>query len=129
MTKIRDDQWSKLYTYLCGRPDIYVGNETECRRFIEGVHWMMRTGAQGRELPARYGNWNSVSKRFARWCDKGVWEQMHRHFVHEPDMEHLIIDSPIVRAHPCAAGAAKKTVGKPLKRWAAVAAASAPKFM
>jgi transposase len=126
MTQIRDDQWSQLYPYLYGRPAIYVGNETQCRRFLEGVHWMMRTGAQWRELPARSGNWNSVSQRFARWCDKAGWAQLHLHFAHDPDRDNLSIDSTIVRAQPCAAGAATKPGGKPPKRWAAGAVASAP---
>ena len=51
---------------------------------------------------------NSVYKRFARWCDRLIWDRMHRHFVDDPDMEYLIIDSTIVRAHACAAGAPAK---------------------
>ena len=41
----------------------------------------------------------------------GIWEKMHQHwgsFADDPDMEHLIIDSTTVRAHPCAAGAPHK---------------------
>jgi transposase len=112
MTKIRDEQWSKIYRFLQLCPEVYAGQEAQSRRFIEAVHWIMRTGAQWRELPAQYGQWNSVYKRFARWCDRGIWEEMHLHFADDPDMENVIIDSTIVRAHPCAAGAPKKTVAK-----------------
>ena len=108
MTTIRDDQWPKIYEYLRQCPGVYAGQEADCRCFIDGVHWILRTGAQWRELPEKYGNWNSVYKRFARWCDKGIWENMHHHFADDPDMENIILDSTVIRAHPCAAGASKK---------------------
>jgi putative transposase len=129
MSKIRDDQWSKIYKFLRQYPGVYAGKEADCQRFINGVHWIMRTGAQWRELPEKYGSWNSVYKRFARWCNTGVWEKMHHHFAGDPDMENLILDSTVIRAHPCAAGASKKTVDKLNKPWDAVEAASAPKSM
>ena len=109
--KIRDDQWAKIVSYLRKRPDVYVGNEDECRRYMEGVLWIMRSGAQWRLLPENYGKWNSVYKRFSRWCDKSVWQWMHEHFVDDPDLESVMPDSTIVRAHSCSAGAPAKKGG------------------
>ena len=107
-TTLREDQWKKIYTFLRTHPRAYAGQENNCRLFVEAVLWITRSGAQWRFLPEQYGNWNSIYKRFARWCDHEIWEDMHQHFIEDPDMENLIIDSTVVRAHPCAAGALKK---------------------
>ena len=39
---------------------MYCGNESKCKKFMEAIFWMARTGAQWRELPEKYGKWNSV---------------------------------------------------------------------
>ena len=106
--KLSDDQWQRIRDFLRADPNAYVGQEAECRRFVEGVIWLSRSGAQWRLLPSEYGNWNSIYKRFARWCDAGVWERMLSQFADEADMESVMLDSTIVRAHPYAAGAQKK---------------------
>jgi transposase len=125
--KLREDQWDKIYSFLDNHPRVYAGEESDCRRFIEGVLWITRSGAQWRLLPEKYGKWNSVYKRFARWCEKGIWKALHQHFVEDPDMENLILDSTVVRAHPCAAGASKKTADKPHKASVAVEEGSVPR--
>ena len=79
MTDIRlsDDDWSKIREFLRQESRAYVGrDEQACRRFVEAVKWMSRSGAQWRLLPAEYGAWNSVYKRFVRWCEAGVWERL-----------------------------------------------------
>ena len=125
--KLREDQWIRILEFLRSCPDLYVGQEDDCKRFVEAILWMARSGAAWRLLPDDYGQWNSVYKRFARWCDKGIWERMHQHFTDDPDMEHVIIDSTVVRAYPSAAGASKKRVANTPKPLGEAEAGSAPK--
>jgi transposase len=107
-TRLNDEQWIKIRDYLKQDPNAYVGNEAQCRLFLEAVKWISRSGAQWRLLPPEFGHWNTVYKRFVRWCKAGVWERMLAHFAQTADLENGMIDSTIVRAHPCAAGAEKK---------------------
>lgn len=110
--RLDDTTWDKFYAYLKTQRCIYVGNEAKTRLFVDAVHWIMRTGAQWRDLPSELGEWNSVFKRFGRWSEQKIWEQSHAHFIEDPDMEWLLIDSTVVRAHPCAAGAPKGQGGQ-----------------
>ena len=105
-SKLSDSEWVHLIGRLKKTPGIRVGCEATCRRFVEAVLWMLRSGAQWRLLPDRLGNWNSVFKRFASWSRFGVWEQMLAHVSAKADLENVCIDSTVVRAHACAAGAA-----------------------
>lgn len=106
--QLTSHQWQKIYEYLCAHPNVYAGNQEACQRFVEGVHWVLRSGAQWRELPEQYGNWNSVSgalgARFTRWEEQGIWAAMHEHFAQDADMENGMLDSTVIRAHMCAAG-------------------------
>ena len=121
------NQWPKILAFIRECPHVYVGKEANCKLFIEAVVWVMRSGSQWRQLPKHYGKWNSVYKRFARWVEHGVWEHMHQHFTSDPDLASVIIDSTVVRAHSCAAGAPKKKGDKPRKPSAEAGAGSAPK--
>jgi len=125
---LRNDQWRKIRSFLDENPKVYVGRERQFRRFIEGVLWMTRSGAQWRLLPKRYGNWNSVHKRFDRWSERGVWQELFEYFADHPDMEKLMLDSSVIRAHACSAGAPQVKGGKKRKRSAIAEAGSVLRF-
>ena len=61
-------------------------------------------------FPNHTVNGIAVYKRFAMWSRLGIFEKLFEHFAAERDLEYLLIDSTIVRAHACAAGAKKKRV-------------------
>jgi transposase len=105
---IKEDQWVKIYEYLKTFKGLHLKNEKEVRRFVEGVFCILVTGSQWRRLPREYGNWNHVYQRFCDWCEKGIWYKMLYYFQEDADMEYIMVDSTILRAHACAAGAKKK---------------------
>ncbi len=104
-----EEQFDRLYALLRQERRIHTGQRERERRFLEAIHWVGRSGAQWRFLPAEYGGWNSVYKRFARWDDLGVWARLLAGVADDPDMQAVMIDATVIRAHACAAGAPKKT--------------------
>jgi transposase len=84
------------------------GPRADNRRFVNAVLYVAKTGIPWRDLPRRFGRWNSVWRRFRRWAGAGVWGAVVA-AVRDPDVSTLILDSTVVRAHPAAAGALKKT--------------------
>jgi len=106
---ITKEAWSKILIFLKGLKKVYCGKSKVCRMFLEAVFWIIRTGAQWRELPERFGKWNSIYTRFNRWSKRGIWQEMLEFFSQDPDLEYIIIDSTIIRAHACAAGYGDQT--------------------
>ncbi|NYD51629.1 transposase [Actinomadura luteofluorescens] len=85
---------------------------------INGILWKVRTGADWRDVPERYGPWQTLYQRFRRWSRDGTWERLLAHVqVHDDaigvvDWSAVCVDSTIVRAHQHAAGARKKGNGR-----------------
>lgn len=102
---ITDRMWELLEPHLLGRAGCHGGVARDNRRFINGVCWILRTGAPWRDLPADYGDWKNTHRRFCRWRDKGVWAELFMKLKDEPDCEWLMIDASHIKVHPHAAGA------------------------
>ena len=105
--EISDEEWEQIKLHLPGRPGNPGCSGEDNRGFIDAVLWIARTGAPWRDLPPRFGPWNSIFQRFNRWCKRGVWERLFRVWQ-DADLECLMLDSTVVRAHQHAAGARKK---------------------
>ena len=98
------------------------------RLFLEAMHFFTVENVRWRALPERFGNWNSVWKRFDRLSKAGVFEAFFETLAAMSASAHLIqmFDSTIVRAHVSAAGAKG---GSKVRRSAARVAASRPRSM
>lgn len=77
----------------------------ENRSIINGILWRLRRGTPWRDVPPKYGNWNTIYRRFRRWSEAGVWEAVSVTLAEiMADSGHCSIDSTTVRAHVSAAG-------------------------
>jgi len=128
--ELTDEQWERLQPLLpptkpwSGRPNL------DHRQILNGLRWLAKTGAPWRDLPERYGKWQTVYSRFRRWQRAGIWDRLLHARQAEADARGELdwslhfVDGTVVRAHQHAAGARKKGVPK---RLVGAAVASAPK--
>ena len=77
------------------------------RRVLNGIFWVLRSGAPWRDLPERYGPYTTAYNRFNRWRKAGIWDGMMDVITQAHDGEVQMIDTSIVRVHQHAAGAKK----------------------
>ncbi|KAF5881699.1 IS5 family transposase [Rhizobium sp. PEPV16] len=104
---LRDDQWERIRGFVPGGTRSKRGPRTNNRLFLDALLWMARSGGRWRDLPERLGDYRSVKRRYYRWIEMGVLDEMLAMLAREADLERLMIDSTIVRAHQHAARARK----------------------
>ncbi len=128
--ELTDEQWAVIEPLLpkaeCGRP------LTAPRVMLNAMFWVLRSGAPWRDLPERFGPWQTVYHHFNSWRRRGVYERILAALQVRLDAEGRIdwdfwcVDGTMVRASRSAAGAGKK--GAPTNpsttRWVARAADS-----
>ncbi len=104
-------EWDRLVSFL-PPGGARGGRWSDHRRVINGVLYRVRTGVQWRDLPERFGPWETVYKRHRRWSADGTWQMLLSRIQTAEDAEGGIdwdvsVDSTAVRAHQHAAGARK----------------------
>ena len=109
--ELTDAQWQRLQPLLpsqsprVGRPNL------DHRTVINGILWILRTGAPWRDLPERYGRWQTVSGRFYRWRKDGLWQRILSSLQQQANLEGQLdwelhhVDGSVIRVHQHAAGA------------------------
>ena len=113
--ELTDEQWEKLQPLLpAQKPRIGRPNKDH-RTIINGILWIMKTGAQWEDLPERYGSSKTVSSRLYRWRKAGIWDKILAELQRMGDTLGEVqwtihyVDGTIVRAHQSAAGAKRGT--------------------
>ena len=99
---LTDAQWNRIKSLFpkankVGRPALNP-------RFVfNAILWILRSGARWRDLPTRYGNWNSVYHKFRQWCKLGIFENILQIINQDADDSSLIeIDSTFCKLHQSA---------------------------
>ena len=72
--EISDEQWEAIRDLLPGQEGDPGATAKDNRLFVNALRWIAKTGAPWRDLPERFGKWNSVFQRFNRWCKSGVFQ-------------------------------------------------------
>lgn len=128
-------QWAVVQGLLPKRTAKTGRPAADARQMFNGILWILRTGAPWRDLPERYGPWQTVYHYFRRWRGDGTFTRLLQALQIRLDRQGRIdwdlwfLDGSNVRAARCAGGARKKNgppASPPTTRWAARVADSAP---
>ena len=126
LTRMTDEDWATVLELFRACRSRRGDKGRDDRTFLEAIHYFAVHNITWRALPAAFGNWNSIWKRFWRLSQAGVFEAFFDALAATSRTAHLVqmFDSTVVRAHVSAAGAKG---GNKIRRWAARAGASRPR--
>lgn len=123
--ELSDRQWARLAPLFLSQPQPGQAGRPPCdyRAVVNGILWILHTGAPWRDLPERYGSCKTVFSRFNGWRRDGTWSRLVTALLDELDDKGLIdhalwcIDGTVIRASRAAAGAGKKNRSLQATRW------------
>jgi transposase len=102
---LTDTQWEIIAPYCLGRECDPGRTGADPRLFVEAVLWIARTGCPWRDLPGKFGKWNTVFNRFRRWVKADALPRIFRLLAEDADFEYAMIDGSIVKVHRHGQGA------------------------
>ncbi len=108
---LTEQQWQRLQPLLPAQKPAVGRPSNEHRTTLNGMLWILRTGAPWRDLPEYYGAWETVAGRFYRWCRSKLWQRILQSLQQQADIqgqfdwEMHYVDGSVIRAHQHAAGA------------------------
>ena len=118
--EITDKAWERMAPLLPENGQ-RGGQWQDHRKVVISILWKLRTGAPWRDLPERYGPWQTCYDRLVRWRRDGIWDRLLEHVQTKSDavgdVEWVVsVDSSVVRAHQHAAGARTQVSEEDAKR-------------
>ena len=103
---LTDAQWAFFESFVIESGPLRGRPPRNHRRTLDAVFWIARTGAPWRDLPEELGTWNSVHRQYRRWTASGLWDLMLEALAEGGGNAAVqMVDSTVIRAHHCAAGA------------------------
>jgi len=120
--ELSDDQWDLLAHFFPENKPVKGRPWVDHRRVFNGISWILHAGAPWRDLPSRYGPWQTVYDRFNRWRKDGTLDRALAYLQEHLDSAGAInwdlfcVDGSSIRAARAAAGAPKKTLRRTSRR-------------
>jgi transposase len=131
--RLSDEQWSMIEPMLPANHN-RGGQWKDHRHMIDAILWVLSDGGRWRNVPERFGPWQTVYDRFRKWTRQGFWDRLLeglrvlKQETGEIDFRLFAIDGSVIRAHQSAAGASQKNFQKESRKitpWDAAKADSA----
>ena len=106
--ELTDSEWERISKYFPEKKPGTRGRPPKTKRdIINGIVWIARSGAPWRDMPERYGPWETVYWWFGQLIERGILAQIFKDLNIDADMQDLAIDSTSVKVHQHASGAKK----------------------
>lgn len=99
---LTDAQWARI-KFVFEEPPKVGRPSLNPRIVFNAIMWILKSGARWRDLPSRYGNWNSIYHKFRKWCVQGLFERLIKVTNNKSDNTTLLeIDSTFCKVHQSA---------------------------